>query len=53
MDTSIVFFWAGINVDDTVLCLFKTYTHYFTLREYGNAFRNKILGNDISAQHVH
>ena len=53
MDTSIVFFWAGINVDDTALCLFKTYTHYFTLREYGNAFRNKILGNDICAQLVH
>ena len=29
------------------------YTFFFTLREYGNVLKNKILGNDNSAQHVH
>ena len=37
----------------TLYCAFSKLIHIiFTLREYGNVLKNKILGNDISAQHV-
>lgn len=38
----------------TLYCAFSKLIHIiFALREYGNVLKNKILGNDNSAQHVH
>ena len=38
----------------TQSCAFSKLIHIiFILREYGTVLKNKILGNDNSAQHVH
>ena len=37
----------------TLYCAFSKNIHIIALREYGNVLKNKTLGNDISAQHVH